>query len=146
MPKPKEETTVSQPIRYHINVPQKRIFNRDNGEYEILPAYSTPVWVKYHETMRIVEGQADTEDISIALELLEMGAEVTPDPRPLAQERHAQDLKASAGGNMSRLQELARYVNETNEWRAEHGFDPLTVTAPDVPMAVSALLTTVQTG
>jgi hypothetical protein len=145
MPKLKE-TTEEMPVTYQITVPQIKKWNKDNGEWELLPPYTPPAWVKYHDKLRIMEGRGQTDDIGIALELVEMGAEVTPDPRPLWQEEYAQELERAAGTNMSRLQELAKYVNTTNEWRAEHHVAPLSVTAPNVPLAVSALLTAVQQG
>ncbi len=137
-------TELEQPITYKINFPQRRWWDKENGEWQPVPLYSPPPWVKYHETLRIMEGQGHTEDIAVALDMIDMGAEVTPDPRPLWQETYAQTLQAEAGGNMSRLQELAKYVNETNEWRAKHNLKPLTVIAPDVPRGISALLTAVQ--
>jgi hypothetical protein len=96
--------------------------------------------VKYHEKLTILEGHAETADIHTALELADMGAVVTPDPRPVWQEQYAAELQAEAEGNPARLWELARYVNETNAWRASHNLKPLSIEAPKVSRPVSALV------
>jgi uncharacterized protein YkwD len=96
--------------------------------------------VKYHEQLRINDGQGQTQDLQIALELVDMGAIVTPDPRPLVQENYAKALEAEALANPMRLWELRKYVDETNAWRKAHNLQPLSVKAPEVGQPVSALM------
>jgi hypothetical protein len=68
------------------------------------------------------------------------GANVTPDPRPILQDKHAQWLKAEADGNPLRLAELAQFLRETNAWRAAHNLPAIDIPIPQVPRAVSALV------
>ncbi len=141
MAKPTNEETATI---YQIEIQPQKIFNKSTGEWEVPKVYSSPEWVKYHEKVRVMEGTAQTDDPLIALEFIESGANVTPDPRPLLQEKAAIELEADALSNPARLAELAKYVNQTNEWRAKHGVKPLSVKAPDVPRAISALIMPVQ--
>jgi hypothetical protein len=133
-------TKTNEPLVFNIEVPAQKIWDKDNGEWLPPKPYSTPAWVKYHEVLRINDGHAQTQDLQIAMELVDMGAIVTPDPRPIAQEQYAQALKLETETNPIRLYELAKYVTETNEWRARHGVQPLSVKAPEVGRPVSALL------
>lgn len=127
-------------VTYNITIEPQRYFNPSTGLWEIKKPYTTPEWVRYGEEVSIQNGKASTQNPIIALELLDSGAIVEPDPRPLLQEQHAAALQIEGQTNPLKLQELARYVNETNVWRKEHGFDPLSIQAPSVPTPVSALL------
>lgn len=125
---------------YNIEIPQTKIFNKSTGEWDLQPRYNTPQWVRYHETLSLVDGKGTTADPYVALELLDMGASVTPDPRPLLQEKHAQWLKQESDANPLKLAELAQFLNESNAWRAAHGVKPIDIPVPQVPRAVSALV------
>jgi hypothetical protein len=134
--------TQEQPLVFNIVLPEQKVWNKDEGRWEKPILYSTPAWVKYHGVLPVLDGHTVTDDIKIAMELMDMGATVTPDPRPIMQERYAASLKAEAENNPVRLWELAKYVNETNAWRAEHGVKPLSIEAPNVGRPVSALVMT----
>lgn len=122
-----------QPTTYHIVIEQQKHFNTSTGLWELRDVYSTPPYVKYHQKLIIQNGEAETTDPEIALELLDAGAQVTPDPRPYLQEKFAQELEIIANAEPLRLRELAKYVTETNAWRKANGFEPLSVVAPEVP-------------
>lgn len=136
----------NQPTVYKIEIPPIKNWNKERGEWDEPTVYSTPAWVKYHGKLAILEGRAETTDIQIALDLVDMGANVTPDPRPLAQEQYAKNLEIDVQTNPVRAWELAKYVNETNEWRAAHGLQPLSVKAPEVGRPMSALVMGMQQG
>lgn len=144
MAKNSDTTTANQPLVFKIEIPPIKNWNKDRGEYDPPTIYSTPSWVKYHEKMIVLDGQATTTDIAIALELVDMGATVTPDPRPLWQEQYAKQLETEVQTNPVRSWELSKYVNETNEWRAAHNLPPLSVKAPEVGRPMSALVMGVQ--
>ena len=139
-------TEASAPVVFNIEIPAIPNFNKDTGKFDPPTFYSTPAWVKYHERLIVHEGKASTQDIQIAMELVDTGATVTPDPRPIWQEHYAAELKAEAETNPMRAWELAKYVNETNEWRTAHGLKPLTVEAPQVGRPMSALVMGMQQG
>lgn len=136
----------NEPIIFNIEIPPQKIWDKDNGEWLPPKPYSTPAWVKYHEKLPVMDGRATTQDIQIAMELVDMGATVTPDPRGIVQENYAQALKAEADAQPTRAWELAKYINETNEWRARHNLPPLSVKAPEVGRPVSALVMGIQQG
>lgn len=137
-----KKTDTPDTITYEIVVNPPPVFNPNTGKFELPAAYSTPGYVKYYERVTVQENRATTNDPKLALEFLDSGATVTPDPRPLLQEQYAVELEKEAEGNMQRLAELAKYVNTTNEWRKAHNLQPLTVKAPEVPRGISALYTT----
>lgn len=137
----KEQTTVKeQETVYQVEIPEVKKFNKSTGEWELQPRYNTPQWVRYFEKMTITDGRGTTTDAYLALEMLDDGAKVTPDPRPFLQEQHAQWLKAEADGNPLRLAELAQFLRETNAWRAAHNLPAIDIPIPQVPRAVSALV------
>lgn len=139
MAKENIETKQAEQI-YSIEIPQIKKFNRSTGEWELRPKYTTPQWVRYYEKMTVVDGHGTTNDPYLALEMLDDGATVTPDPRPLLQEQHAAWLKEASDGNPLRLAELAQFLNDTNKWRAAHGMKALDMPVPQVPRAMSALV------
>lgn len=137
----KEQTAVKeQETVYQVEIPEVKKFNKSTGEWEIQPRYNTPQWVRYYEKMTITDGRGTTTDAYLALEMLDDGANVTPDPRPILQDKHAQWLKAEADGNPLRLAELAQFLRETNAWRAAHNLPAIDIPIPQVPRAVSALV------
>lgn len=137
----KEQTTVKeQETVYQVEIPEVKKFNKSTGEWELQPRYNTPQWVRYFEKMTITDGRGTTTDAYLALEMLDDGANVTPDPRPILQDKHAQWLKAEADGNPLRLAELAQFLRETNAWRAAHNLPAIDIPIPQVPRAVSALV------
>lgn len=137
----KEQTAVKeQETVYQVEIPEVKKFNKSTGEWEIQPRYNTPQWVRYYEKMTITDGRGTTTDAYLALEMLDDGANVTPDPRPILQDKHAQWLKAEADGNPLRLAELAQFLRETNAWRAAHNLPAIDMPIPQVPRAVSALV------
>lgn len=131
----------NQATVYKIEIPPIKNWNKERGEWDAPTIYSTPAWVKYHEKLSILDGVAQTADILIAMELVDMGATVTPDPRPVLQEQRAQELLAEMEISPTGAYELSRFVNETNAWRAEHGYPKLSVEAPKVSRPLSALVT-----
>lgn len=141
-----EQPVIEQPTKFKISVPPKPNFNKDTGKFDPPTVYNTPAWVKYHEKVRILDGEGETEDIQTALELVDMGAVVTPDPRPFWQEQYAAELKAEIETNPMRAWELTKYVNETNAWRKERGLKPLSVESPNVGRPMSALVMGMQQG
>lgn len=140
------KTADNQPTVYKIEIPPIKNWNKDRGEWDEPTIYSTPAWVKYHGKLMIQSGQAQTDDILIALDMVDMGATVTPDPRPLFQEQYAKQMELEVATNPVRAWELAKYVNETNEWRKEHNLQPLSVKAPEVGRPMSALVMGMQQG
>lgn len=137
----KEQTAVKeQETVYQVEIPEVKKFNKSTGEWEIQPRYNTPQWVRYYEKMTITDGRGTTTDAYLALEMLDDGANVTPDPRPILQDKHAQWLKAEADGNPLRLAELAQFLREANAWRAAHNLPAIDIPIPQVPRAVSALV------
>lgn len=137
----------AQETVYQIEVPERKIFNKSTGEWEIQPLYNTPRWVRYYGKMSITDGRGTTTDPYLALEMLDDGVSVTPDPRPMLQDKHAHWLKAEADGNPMRLAELAQFLREANAWRAAHNLPAIDIPVPQVPRAVSALMFPVaQTG
>lgn len=136
----KEQAVKEQETVYQVEIPEVKKFNKSTGEWEIQPRYNTPQWVRYYEKMTITDGRGTTTDAYLALEMLDDGANVTPDPRPILQDKHAQWLKAEADGNPLRLAELAQFLRETNAWRAAHNLPAIDIPIPQVPRAVSALV------
>jgi hypothetical protein len=141
MPKTTTEDFTEIPDRFEVKFEQQKLFNKSTGEWELLPLYATPQYIKYHETMAVQDGRAATEDIEVAMELVDVPTvKVTPDPRPYFQERHARVLQEEVEGAPWRAWELWKYVTETNEWRAQRQLPPLTVTAERVARPPSALV------
>lgn len=135
-----ETTAANTPITFNIEIPPIKNWDKDNGVWLPPTYYSTPAWVKFHGVLPILDGRTTTQDIQIALELVDMGANVTPDPRPIWQEQYAQALELEVKTNPIKAWELSKYVNETNAWREQRNLPPLTVKAPEVGRPVSALV------
>jgi hypothetical protein len=135
MPKqPIQEQTEPEdtgPVVYKIETKEQKDWNKDEGRWEFREPYSSPAYVKYGGKVSVRERYAETEDPEIALEFLDGGATVTPDPRPVLQEKHALELLAEYEVDKIRGYELNKYVRSTNDWRKAHGFPPLSIPMPE---------------
>lgn len=97
---------------YIIKAQQQSFFNRETGERELVAPYTGKVW-----GVQILDGRGETSDPKIALEFLDMGYDVTPDPRPAVQDAAIAALK----GNEDREKEYDRLRRDVATWRKAHG-------------------------
>lgn len=121
-------------IVYQIEVKRPVVFNPVSGLHEEQKAYNSPAW-NAEGAPSFRDGKATTENPVAAMEWIEAGAEVTPDPRPLLQEKTLKQLEKLAAddvdGEMRARSQLEVYLQEVNEWRAAHGVELLPVPAED---------------
>lgn len=106
-------------ITYKIVAPKQVRFNQSTGKYEDIPPYSSGKDTVFG--LQVIHGKASTTDPKVAIEFLDMGYTVEPDPRPVLQEEWTKRLERDAKESEDAALALRTWKRDLERYQQRHG-------------------------